>query len=218
MIVAPTEPPSLRALATQVALLPEEYGVDVLFTAKGKMIGVQRKEFGDLLASLKDGRLAKECSQMQPLHIASIIIEGEPRWTNDGQLIDRYARFTRAQYRGLLHSLRSKGIWVIETSGLDETILEILDLNVWCQKDEHMSLARRPAAQGEWGKPTSRDFLLWVLQGFPGIGPGLAARILDRFGGKLPLRWTCTQQDLKGIEGLGPKKLVGLWEGLDHDG
>ena len=57
LIVAPTEPLQLRAIADRVHMLPESYGCDVLVFAGGLKIGVQRKELRDMLASLDDGSI-----------------------------------------------------------------------------------------------------------------------------------------------------------------
>lgn len=214
MWVAPTEPEALRTLGTSSSL-PEEYGADVLFIAQDKrLVGVQRKELNDLISSVHDGRLAREASKMGRLQLAVLVVEGEVAWTRDGVMMDQYRRWSRSQHRRLLYTIRSKGIWVVETTSLTETVNAIEDLKAWAEKAEHLSLVRRPAAPSPWGKPGTRDWQLWVLQGLPGVGPGLAEAIITHFEGQMPVGWIVTEDELAKVPGLGPKRLKALMDCL----
>lgn len=194
--------------------LPERYGVDVLFAARGRLCGVQRKRVDDLVASLRDGRLAKELVQMRQLHRALVLVEGEYVWTNDGHWVDDPS-FTRAGWWGLVWSLVFEhGVGVLQVAGLEETVAAIRRFVAWCQKPSHVSLTRRPKAQGAWGRPDAREWAIHLLQGLPGVGPELAARIVDHFG-RVPLAWTCSEHDLQRVPGIGPKRASELYRALD---
>lgn len=218
-MIAPTEPLPIRALG-RVHSLPEKRGVDVLFPAGGRMVGVQRKEIHDLVASVHDGRLHREaqmiggCLADGRLGIAVLVVEGRFTWTCDGEWVEPGWRWTRRQHRGLLWSVRAKGIWVEATSDVADTADLCRDLEKWAAKDRHSSLDRRPGPTGLWGKATTREYALHVLQSFDGVGPELAGRIVDHFG-RLPIGWLVTAADLAEISGIGKvkaKKLIGALE------
>lgn len=219
MLVSPTEPLPIRALG-RVHSLPEKRGVDVLFAAGGRWVGVQRKEIRDLVASVRDGRLHREVQQMttnlasRGLGIAVLVVEGRFAWTVDGEWVEPGWRWTRRQHRGLLWSVRSKGIWVEVTADANDTADLCRDLQAWASKDRHSSLDHRPGPVGLWGKATTREYACHLLQGFDGVGPELANRIVDHFG-RLPIGWLVTAADLEEVPGIGKvkaKRLIGALE------
>lgn len=209
MLVAPTEPPSLRAIG-QVSSTPELFGVDVFWIAQGQRWGVQRKEVKDLLASVEDGRLAKEIGMIQGrIDHPVLLVEGELKWTLDGKLMagSGWGReWTKAGIRGLLWSARSKGLWVQHTDSLQDTIETVKLLEVWSQKPRHNALDKRPGVQSVWGHGhvMDREYGVYVLQSLPGVGPELAGRIWDKWG--LCLELTVGEEELMEVEGVGKKK------------
>lgn len=206
MLVAPSEPPALRKIGT-VSMAPERYGCDLLFASRGRWFGVQRKEFKDLLASMRDGRIAQQMGMMEGLEQSMVVIEGmgSVRWGSDGELLDDYARVTRDQIRGLLWSVRDRGVWVDQTDGLADTIQMVQAFEQWCKKPAHKSLSTRPGPVNTWGKVGNRDWEMHLLQGLPGVGVELAGRVLDQVG--MPLGWRVTREELLGVEGLGKGKV-----------
>jgi ERCC4-type nuclease len=186
---------------------PENYGCDVLFAARGKWFGIQRKEFKDLVASMQDGRLGQQVAMMDGLEQALVVIEGwgDAHWTIDGRLSDRYAKVTRAQLRGLLWSVRDRGVWVDYTRDLQDTIALCREWEAWCRKPEHKSLSSRPGPVNTWGRAGNRDWQMHLLQGLPGVGVELAGRILDELG--MPLGWRVSEEELKKVKGLGKGKV-----------
>lgn len=199
----------------QSSSVPEKFGVDVFWVIEGVgKCGVQRKEFSDLVASLRDGRLAKEIAQMTALDRAMVVVEGEPQWTLDGQLLDRYTRFNRRGFHGALVSIQSHGVWVMRSTDVGETVAVIEDFAGWLAKPVHRSLSQRSGPVSTWGKATNRDWALHLLQSFEGIGPGVAERILDHFG-RVPLRWEVTREELLEVDGIGPVRAERLIEALE---
>jgi ERCC4-type nuclease len=53
------------------------------------------------------------------------------------------------------------------------------------------------------------------LQGFDGIGPELAERIVDHFG-RVPLSWTVGEGELAKVKGLGKKKVAKMVKVLGY--
>lgn len=207
MLISPTEPVELRAIGT-TTLLPEKFGADVAWAMKGGWVGVQRKEVKDFIASIGDGRIGQQVSQMQALQHAHLIIEGRVTWTTEGEMVNAsgFGRpLTRAQWRGVVWSIQARGVHVGYTDSLADTILFIRQLEAWLKKERHTSLSKRDAVYAPWGKPGNRDFQRHVLMGFPGVGVELADRIIDKFGG-IPISWSVTEQELLLVEGIGRKK------------
>ena len=215
LLVAPTEPKQLKAIGTSSSV-PEQYGVDVMWGTEGGLCGIQRKEFKDLLASINDGRLVKEVSQMQQLSTRVLVVEGQPKWTDDGELMDRYTKMTRPQLHAYLLSIRSKGIWVDWTRNLSETIEYVDTCRRWTCKPVHRALSARPKPNGKWGVATSRDFAIHLLTSLDGIGPGVAENILDHFG-KVPLKWEVTEEQLREVPGIGKVRAKKMIEVLEDE-
>lgn len=216
MIVSSTEPTAIKVLGSS-SQLPERFGADVLIPVRGTWLGVQRKAIPDLIASVHDGRLAKELAQMQRLAIAVLIVEGRPRWTADGVLMSSYgAKWTKTSHRNLLHSVQDRGIWVDQTESMSDTVAAVLDLEHWALKNKHASLMRRPGPTSIWGRADHHDFQSHVAQSFPGVGPEMADNIIEHFGG-LPLRWTVSEADMTKVKGIGPKKARAMWQALEHE-
>ena len=213
ILVSPAEPPALRKLG-ETSFAVEEYGADFLIVGEAGIIGLQRKQFpGDFLSSVSDGRLHTVVMKLTATTLPLIVLEGRPRWTLDGALLDSHGPdLKRTTLRAMEWSLMSAGIGVQWSDGLNDTAAYIGALAKWWAKDDHDGFATRPGPgrANEFGKPLSkRDWAIHVLQGFDGVGPQLAGRIYDEFE-CLPLRWDVTAAELGSVHGLGPKRLATL--------
>lgn len=202
MLVSPTEPRELRAVGT-VSAVPEMYGVDYLAFVPGVgKVGVQRKEIGDFVASVRDDRLSTEVAQSRSLDLRMLIVEGTVEWTNDGVLLGPRSGFTRAQYLGILWNLQSEGFWITFTRSTTETTECLLLFTRWVAKEKHSTLtARKKPPRNMYGTRGSEDWQIHVLQSFPGVGYERARAVVEFYGG-LPLEWTGTLTD---VPGIGPR-------------
>lgn len=211
--VAGSEPELLRTMPGFVCTnLPEKYGVDILWRVPGGYCGAQRKELGDLLGSVVDGRLGKEVKQMKPLLYRWLIVEGEAKWTNGGFMYRRFGRnWTKPAYEGLLRGIAAQGVIVESTKDLTDTKRLIPELIAWSKKS-HSSLEKRPGPVSSWGKADDHDYQVYFLQGLPGVGAELAERILKHIG--MPIGWRISIEDLLGIPGIGKKKAEAIWAAL----
>ena len=213
MLVSPTEPAELKMLG-KVSSQPEKHGADFLmYSPVVGRVGVQRKEIGDLVASLGD-RLAREIPLLQQLDIGLVLIEGRIEWTNDGTLLSAGGlELSRAQYLGIVWSIQSSGLWIGSTSSLTETTTFLSLFSRWVTKERHHSLLRRNKrpARNAYGEARDRDWQIFFLQGLPGLGYERAASVVDFYGG-LPLQWTGVLTEIPGIgDGLW-RKLAKLLE------
>lgn len=217
ILIAPTEPPALKRIGVSSSA-PEQYGVDVMWAVTEGLCGVQRKELGDLVSSMQDGRLAKEIAQMQDkLQVAAVMVEGRGQWGVDGALLKGFGpEVNRQQVRNFLYSIRLKGVWVEFTDDLNDTISAVRGLKRWTEKPTHDSLLKRPGPGGtsDWGKVTRREWAVHLLCGFDGIGVGMAQSIIDHFDG-VPLQWEVTKEELMEVPGIGKGRAEKLMKALD---
>lgn len=216
MLVSPTEPQIFQSLG-KTSLVPEEYGVDFMFSSEVfGLVGIQRKEIRDFVASVKDGRLSKELGQMKRLGLSLLVLEGRPQWTNDGLLTQTPTQWRMSQHLGTLWSVQLSGCWIATTTSAQETCTLISAFMRWTAKPRHIALESRPGpASDEWGKVGNREWALHLLQGFRGIGPIQAAAIYDHFGG-VPFMWGVGVLDLMDVPGIGEKRaeqLIGALNG-----
>lgn len=208
MFVSPTEPAVfVDTLDWTVDNLPETYGVDFLWMSTLGLVGIQRKEFpSDFLASIHDGRLGSEAfGKMAQLDLCVLLLEGQPRWTSEGNVIHasrREVRWTRTQHRNYLTSVQLRGVQVNWSEDKWDTVQFIMDLYRWTQKDHHNSLITRPTPESNWGHISNRAFQRHFLMSLPRIGPVLADSIIDTLG--FPFALTVTAEDLLEVPGVGP--------------
>jgi Fanconi anemia group M protein len=206
ILVSPSEPQEFLSLIPDAVSspVPERYGADFLISARGLTAGVQRKTLNDLISSLEDGRLAHEVRRLARLDVSVLAFENPYGFDNWSPLAMRY---TPQQVLRLLFSIQAEGVWVFRTPSVAGTADLIRELAAWLAKGEHLSMRTRPkdVDRDGWGRATDRDWAVFLLQGFPGVGPVLAEAIYDRFG-RVPLAWTCTEKELREIQGIGPKR------------
>lgn len=213
ILVSPTE----RGLLSKIgksSSVPEKKGVDAFWISNGKQWGVQRKEFpNDFVASMRDGRLAKELAQMARLDVAILLIEGYGTWTNDGQNLEQ-AISKQQLWNYIVSASLARGIIVYQVASEADGAAFIGSVYEWSRKPVHRSLMSRPKPVGKWGQRGNRDWELHVLQSFEGIGPGVAGKILDHFGG-LPLAWTVGVDEMMKVDGIGKKRAEALTRSLE---
>lgn len=198
--------------------LCEQRGVDFLWWSHGRAFGVQRKELHDFFASLDDGRLAREIPQMVA-HITMpvLVLEGPIRTTNEGTIITRgYRRpVTASSLTKHVLSVALRGVTVLQSANVAETCRLVVDTYQWSQADSHSTAAARPKPTGDWGKPSSRDWQLHLITSLPGVGPELAAAILDTLG-RCPVVVDATEGELQTVPGIGKTKARRILAALDR--
>ena len=216
-LIAPTEPPTLRAIGT-TPLATEKHGCDILGISTKAIVGFQRKTPEDLLASLSDGRLAKQIAQIQSSNVltrAVLVLEGDFQWTTDGMLLSNYnVGFQKTHLANLLIQIQISGLLLIQTDGLSNTISTVQAITQSLTKSSHQSLLRRPKQSlTSWGTKTSSAFALHLLQSFDGIGPHTAQSIFSTFG-RIPLSWDVTETELRKVPGIGRNLAKSIYSAL----
>jgi hypothetical protein len=80
-----------------------------------------------------------------------LILEGAPRWTSDGELLDAHCRFSRPQLSALILSAWFQfGVPVLWTDSLKDTCDFIPAFASWTTKERHDSLSMRPKPSTPW--------------------------------------------------------------------
>lgn len=221
-VVAPTERDAHIAGLVgddgERSMLPERYGCDVAWFAQGEWWGVQRKEIKDFIASIQDGRLAREVAMMKPMPIMVVAIEGRISYTTEGVLIiGKWASsVTRKQLDGMVMSLMEKGIHTVWTDNTKDTARWIRSFAMWSMKSRHASLDRRPGPTSPWGSISDEDWAVHFLQGIDGLGSEKARAVVKHFGG-VPISWDVTEVQLREVKGIGPTLARKMIKALDSD-
>ncbi|MFQ5435451.1 MAG: ERCC4 domain-containing protein, partial [Anaerolineae bacterium] len=133
---------------------------------------VERKTLPDLLASIKDGRLFRQALRLVEAESwCVIVLEGTAR-----DLPDSVMR--REAVQGALITLALYlGIPLLRSTGPDETAR----LLIYIARQGRTFSGDGPNRHGRLPRG-KRRLQIYILQGFPGIGPRRAARLLERFG------------------------------------
>lgn len=219
VLISPTEPEEAPSrLGGVTSSLCEQRGADYLIYSKAGIWGGQRKEVPhDFISSMADGRMARETTLLGGLHFAEIICEGPFEYYFDGHLITSPkvpVKYTKTQVEGMKFDIRFvKGIPIVYTEDFDDTMNYIKHLERLLSAEKHLGLFRRPKAKGAWGIPTESERGSWILQGFSGVGVGLADKIIEHFG-RVPLAWDCSYDELLKIPKIGVGRAKKLWSEL----
>lgn len=180
---------------------PEDLGLDFGWICPdGKIAGIQRKKFPeDFISSMNDGRLDKEVLQMSDVDWKILVLEGIPRWSTDGTLIEKYnggitVKFLTSMLFSydFIHNIRHH--W---TSSQVETVNFVKLFHAWSTKEKHTG------ALGTERPPSNVDWRDWILRHFPNIGPETSKSILE-FNPE-PLIWWNNGEDLEKVKGVGRK-------------
>ena len=165
---------------------------------------MQRKEVRDLIASIRDSRLARESKQMQALAHTLLVVEGKVDYIGKDVVAGR-TRIPVALWDSAIWSIQATGVMFAATAGKWQTV-EIIDrFHRWTQKPRHGVLDQTREKMRVWGDATSRDFGVHLLTGLPGVGTQTAERVYDYFGG-VPWAWTVTEEELCQVPGIGKTK------------
>lgn len=208
-----------------VSPLPEEKGADVLLYTDSGLVGFQRKQVpNDFITSVTDGRFARALPLLtKNCTFYRLVNEGRFKYWPDqtvhlgtlrnGKRIP--SRFTKRHIHGMLNDIEFVwGVHIHWTDDISDTVLYLKSVREFMSAKKHVGLYTRPKVQGSWFVPTAREIELWILQSFPGIGASSADAIIQHFGGKIPLSWNCTFDELAQVPRVGRKKAMELWRAL----
>jgi len=153
---------------------------------------VERKTLPDLVASIKDGRLFRQALRL---------VEAEP-WcviVLEGTVSDLAGSGMRREaIQGTLITLTLYlGIPLLRSTGPDETAR----LLIYIARQGRTYSGDGPRRHGRLPRG-KRRLQIYILQGFPSVGPRRAARLLDRFG-TLDGILNAEVEELRKVRGIG---------------
>lgn len=202
VIVDRREPDSIRAADWGVPTSVVELDCGDLWasTADGAMLVVERKAPGDLLNSIKDGRLLQQAAAIrQRSQWAYVVITGALAHTHDGRVIadNRTTQWHWDSVQGALLSVQEMGVAVVTCRGDAEYMAAV------------KRIADRPRAAEQVLEPRQAVRVMTpgeqVLTSLPGIGMERAQLLLDEWENRpaFALAWLTWTQTFVEIAGIG---------------
>ena len=193
----------------------------MLLTNAGAVAAERKKSPGDLLASVADGRLARECAAMRDeAEFRFLISEGRIKYTKDGHVQDgKYpSHWTRTGIRNLFRSIRFVEEVDIEyTTNIPDTVRALRELQAYFDEKKHGSLRARASIQKNWPVVTYEERFLYWIQGLPGISRVRAGSIASRFQNPTEV-FAATFEDWMKIPRLGDKTITPIYQFLHGGG
>ena len=134
---------------------------------------IERKTISDFLGSMLNKRLVKQLKNMQPLKSKFLIIEG----IDEHELYHSESHINENAIRGFLLSIiLNFKIPIIYTKDYADTAKFLIVLAKKSSKEIEAGINDKP-------KPRDvKEQLQYILEGFPGIGPKTARKLLEEFG------------------------------------
>jgi Fanconi anemia group M protein len=157
-------------------------------------VGIERKESGDFLQSLIDGRLFSQLSSLRSAYRrAVLIIEGE-------QLTGQRA-INPASIYGALASIAVRiQVPIIWTKNPEETAHVLYRIARMEQIDETKPLRTRTGDSAS----SDAETLEYILSGFPFVDTVTSRAIFEHFG-TLDRVFNASEEELRQVRGVGPK-------------
>lgn len=153
---------------------------------------VERKTLADFAASIVDGRVFRQASSMaRSARRGVLLLEGS------GADLNAVGVQREALQGALIHLSVFRGLAVLRAHDPEETARLLVYLGRQAAAWASGALPRpgyRPKGR--------RARQLFLLQGLPGVGPGRAARLLDRFGSVQAVA-NASETELGSVDGIG---------------
>ena len=193
-------------------------GYDFEIYTESGLVCIERKRIpGDFLGSVTDGRLYKQILSMrESSSIAILLLEGKFRYTKEGILVQgrRRTRWNRKGINNLLRSIRwVEGIDIERSSGLDETVDTVLQIEEYFDKIDHLSLKSRPRIQTNWIVPSYGERIIHFYNGLPGVGINGAKKIYDKFPSPMQL-YSASVEEIMEVPRIGRALATGIYNFL----
>lgn len=131
---------------------------------------IERKTVGDFISSMINKRIIKQLQNMQQIEDKLLIIEG----IDEQELYSKDSKINENAIRGFILSiLFNYKIPVILTKDYNDTVKFLLVLAKKQPKENSLNAKKRAADINEQ--------IQYILEGFPGIGPKNAKKLLKEF-------------------------------------
>ncbi|WP_297514491.1 DEAD/DEAH box helicase [Thermococcus sp.] len=183
-------PKILKELGAEI----EVKTLDVADYVVSEEVGIERKSANDFIQSIIDGRLFDQVERLKRAYEKPvIIIEGE---------LYGIRNVHPNAIRGAIASVTVDwGVPVLFSSGKEETASFIYLL----AKREQEERKKEVRLRSEKKALTLAERQRLIVEGLPNVSSTLAKRLLRHFG-NVERVFTATEEELKEVEGIGPKK------------
>ncbi|MBS3050916.1 MAG: hypothetical protein J4400_02095 [Candidatus Aenigmarchaeota archaeon] len=160
-----------------------------------KRVAVERKTCGDFISSITDGRLFRQLNELKEnFKMPLMILEGNGLFSGERKVHPN-------AIRGALASITlDYGIPVIKT----ENNLDTAEMLLAIAKREQLERKKNISLRGGKKAKSTNHRQEFILAGLPQISTQTARKLLKHFG-TLEKIFTSTEEELTGIEGIGPK-------------
>lgn len=206
------EPREIAEAFGDSAIVTPLPGFDFLLYTTSGPVAIERKSVpGDLLASISDGRLARELKAMreESKHQILLLGPGELIFDKDGHLLNGRVRtmWTKAGLYNLLRTIRYvEGIDIEPPIGyartIDDMVLTVDQIQEYFDKKNHLSMKSRPGLQTEWLAPIYEERVRYFYQGIPGISAIRARELESKFRSPIDL-YNASYEDIQSIPKFG---------------
>lgn len=220
ILIDPTEDPPFSELG-QPSKWVQELGVDALWSSPLGLAGCQRKTVSDLVGSARNphAHLGVQFKDMvKNLAHAFLIVEGTPAFDREGNWMSQYARWTVKEHEGVYLRAQSMGVLVLTSRSALDTCRVVEHLYEWTQKEDAVSslLTRSKAQANGWGQIDDRSTFIHIFSAVGGVSTEMCGRIFDELGNILTLK--VTEEELKRVKGLGPKRIASIMKTFSSAG
>jgi ERCC4-type nuclease len=182
-------------------------------STEGAYVGipVERKEIGDYLRSMNDGRRDEQLYNMSyGFPLSYIVTIGSPSRALRGTKMTLNAYISSLVGSSLKRAPDGVGGQVI-TVNLESETEFVLFLKYLDEKVKEGSFSRVPIMQKRAWKP--EELLVYVVSSLPGIGAKTANNLLKHFGSVRGVM-NASKEQLMEVDGVGPKKAEEIHEVL----
>ena len=206
VIVSSNEKSRVEGELGDSAFFDGELPFDFQLCTKRGIIAIERKKFpSDLITSVNDGRLARECAAMREIGTFRVVIfEGKPRYTIDDKLRvgAKVSNWSRSRIRNLRRSIRYVEACDIEdTTDIKDTIKCVRELQAYFDNPKHLSIRIRPNIETSWFRPTYEERLVYFYQGLPGVSIMRSRALAENFVNPMKL-FKAASEDIMKIRGF----------------
>ncbi len=184
-------PKHLRELGAEV----EVRTLDVADYVVSEEVGIERKSANDFIQSIIDGRLFDQVERLKRAYEKPVIII-------EGELYGIRNVHPPNAIRGAIAAVTLDwGVPILFSSGPEETA-QFIYLMAKREQEERKKEVR---LRSEKKALTLAERQRLIVEGLPNVSATLAKRLLKHFG-NVERIFTATEEELKEVEGIGPKK------------
>lgn len=136
---------------------------------------IERKTISDFIGSMLDKRLSKQLEELQQYEKRLLIIEGfDEKFLYSDEEHEEFGGVHPNAIRGFLLSILLKyKVPIIYTKNENDTARFILTLSKKKEKEASLNVSKKSL--------TKKERMQFILEGFPGIGPKTAKKLLENF-------------------------------------